>query len=180
MPATLELLNRDPISYESAARREDNIIPQLACVRQTKRLYESLWQARGTIEAITTHHLGLGSTHTCTVLGRRTWIRGSFNVCVPVEVKCGTTSRKVLLRCPMPHKLAEDRYPGSVDDKLKCEIGTYSRLQDNCPDVPIPHLLGFGGPFLLQLTGLHASNIFVNNDWNVTRLIDLEWVCSLP
>lgn len=36
------------------------------------------------------------------------------------------------------------------------------------------------GPFLLQLTDLHASNIFVDDDWNLTCLIDLEWLCALP
>jgi len=36
------------------------------------------------------------------------------------------------------------------------------------------------GPFYLQLTDLHASNLFVDKDWNLTCLIDLEWVCALP
>jgi hypothetical protein len=36
------------------------------------------------------------------------------------------------------------------------------------------------GPFFLQLTDLHASNIFVDDDWNITCLIDLEWLCALP
>lgn len=36
------------------------------------------------------------------------------------------------------------------------------------------------GPFLLQLTDLHQSNIFVDDNWNVTCLIDLEWICALP
>lgn len=36
------------------------------------------------------------------------------------------------------------------------------------------------GPFYLQLTDLHASNLFVNENWNITCLIDLEWVCALP
>ncbi|RMJ08983.1 hypothetical protein CDV36_011378 [Fusarium kuroshium] len=36
------------------------------------------------------------------------------------------------------------------------------------------------GPFLLQFTDLHASNIFVGEAWNVTCLLDLEWVCALP
>lgn len=36
------------------------------------------------------------------------------------------------------------------------------------------------GPFFLVLTGLHPSNIFVNEDWHVTSLIDLEWACSFP
>ncbi|TPX21579.1 hypothetical protein DIZ76_015538 [Coccidioides immitis] len=36
------------------------------------------------------------------------------------------------------------------------------------------------GPFILTLTDLHQSNIFVDKDWNITKLIDLEWACSLP
>jgi hypothetical protein len=36
------------------------------------------------------------------------------------------------------------------------------------------------GPFLLQPTDLHQSNIFVDEDWNVSCLIDLEWICALP
>lgn len=36
------------------------------------------------------------------------------------------------------------------------------------------------GPFLLQLTDFHASNILVDKHWNVTGLIDLEWICALP
>lgn len=37
-----------------------------------------------------------------------------------------------------------------------------------------------GGPYLLQMTDFHQSNIFVDDDWNVTGMIDLEWICSLP
>lgn len=36
------------------------------------------------------------------------------------------------------------------------------------------------GPFHLQFTDLHASNIFVDENWNITCLIDLEWICALP
>lgn len=36
------------------------------------------------------------------------------------------------------------------------------------------------GPYALRLTDLHQSNIFVDEMWRVTCLIDLEWVCSLP
>ncbi|KAI1839734.1 hypothetical protein JX266_014054 [Neoarthrinium moseri] len=36
------------------------------------------------------------------------------------------------------------------------------------------------GPYLLQLTDFHQSNIFVDDDWNITCLIDLEWICALP
>ncbi|EER45667.1 conserved hypothetical protein [Histoplasma capsulatum H143] len=36
------------------------------------------------------------------------------------------------------------------------------------------------GPFVFSLTDLHQSNIFVDKDWNVTYIIDLEWAASLP
>jgi hypothetical protein len=35
------------------------------------------------------------------------------------------------------------------------------------------------GPFLLQFDELQASNIFVDNNWNRTYSIDLEWVSAL-
>lgn len=36
------------------------------------------------------------------------------------------------------------------------------------------------GPFLLQLSDFHQSNIIVDDDWNITCLLDLEWLCALP
>lgn len=36
------------------------------------------------------------------------------------------------------------------------------------------------GPFLLTLTDIHQSNLFVDADWHIKRVIDLEWACSLP
>lgn len=36
------------------------------------------------------------------------------------------------------------------------------------------------GPFVLTLTDMHASNFFVDDDWHITKIIDLEWACSRP
>ncbi|KAG6004919.1 hypothetical protein E4U43_000661 [Claviceps pusilla] len=36
------------------------------------------------------------------------------------------------------------------------------------------------GPFVYGLTDTHRSNIFVDEDWNITCMIDLEYACSLP
>ncbi|KAF2021873.1 hypothetical protein BU24DRAFT_417506 [Aaosphaeria arxii CBS 175.79] len=36
------------------------------------------------------------------------------------------------------------------------------------------------GPFVCSLTNLHRSNIIVDDDWNITRIIDLEFACSWP
>lgn len=35
-------------------------------------------------------------------------------------------------------------------------------------------------PFVFTLPDLHQSNIFVDDDWHVTCLVDLEWACSRP
>lgn len=37
-----------------------------------------------------------------------------------------------------------------------------------------------GGPFVLALTDFHQSNIFVDDDWHITSIIDLEWACARP
>jgi hypothetical protein len=36
------------------------------------------------------------------------------------------------------------------------------------------------GPCVLQVTDFHRSNMFVDDEWNITCLLDLEWVCALP
>ncbi|KAL4919684.1 hypothetical protein BDW62DRAFT_209623 [Aspergillus aurantiobrunneus] len=36
------------------------------------------------------------------------------------------------------------------------------------------------GPFVFLLTDLHPSNIFVDENWCITSLVDLEYACSLP
>ncbi|PWY91883.1 hypothetical protein BO94DRAFT_564583 [Aspergillus sclerotioniger CBS 115572] len=36
------------------------------------------------------------------------------------------------------------------------------------------------GPFTFMLTDLHPSNIFVEKDWCITCLLDLEWACTRP
>jgi hypothetical protein len=36
------------------------------------------------------------------------------------------------------------------------------------------------GKFVMTFTDLHQSNIFVDEDWNITRLIDLEFAHSCP
>lgn len=36
------------------------------------------------------------------------------------------------------------------------------------------------GPFIFRLTDIHQSNIFVDEDWHIKCMIDLEWACSMP
>lgn len=34
------------------------------------------------------------------------------------------------------------------------------------------------GPFGMQFTDLHQGNLIVDDDWNITYLIDQEWICA--
>ncbi|KAJ8225850.1 hypothetical protein LV156_009038 [Aspergillus fumigatus] len=36
------------------------------------------------------------------------------------------------------------------------------------------------GPFAFTFTDFHQSNIFVDKDWHITYLVDLEWACTRP
>lgn len=36
------------------------------------------------------------------------------------------------------------------------------------------------GPFVMTLTDLHQSNIFVDSEWRITNITDLEWAAILP
>lgn len=36
------------------------------------------------------------------------------------------------------------------------------------------------GPFFFVFIDLHQSNIFVDSEWHITCLVDLEWTCAQP
>lgn len=75
------------------------------------------------------------------------WHHGSFNLCVPVTINDWKwkqqPGKRVLLRFPLPYRVGEAFRPGNGDEKIQCEAGGYTWLQENCPDVPIPKLYGF-------------------------------------
>jgi len=70
--------------------------------------------------------------------------------------------------------------PNAVNDESDCRtqmaVKTLLRVGSHNYNKREPR----NGPFLLQHTDLHASNILVDKDWNVTGLVDLEWICVLP
>ena len=158
-PTTLEFPGRRPITYESAIDREGNVINELAYVPALKKLCTDLWHQRSTIEAIARHHLGLGAQDTCRISSPDEWIHGGFNVCVWVNVTPGKRrtwwwrgggdgssgiSQRLVFRCPMPHKLAEARHPGTINEKVGCEVAAHVWMEELCPEVRVPHLFGFG------------------------------------
>ncbi|KAL9031469.1 MAG: hypothetical protein Q9196_000491 [Gyalolechia fulgens] len=70
--------------------------------------------------------------------------------------------------------------PNSINDDKDCraQMAAITGMR-----AVLPHLIQRDtrqGPFSLSLTDLHQSNIYVDKDWHITRIIDLEWACSLP
>ncbi|PGH16963.1 hypothetical protein AJ79_01347 [Helicocarpus griseus UAMH5409] len=283
--------------------KEENVLHKLTYWDKQCDFFTHIHHRRGLVEKAVAHHLGLSSHSSCQAADVKDWMRGSFNLCVPVTVTCGngstgngTQQRRVLMRFPLPHRVGEEFRPGNADEKVRCEAATYAWLGQECPSIPIPHLYGFAlsggqrimitlsrkplpklgsfiiddngflrlenrpltvelevlenehipldnviprhqsfhsvdsyinrllsmhdarlrhqpnavnnigdcagqmsalammrtvsheffdydlnhGPFVFTLTDLDASNIFVDKDWNIKCLVDLEWGASLP
>ncbi|KAF2155016.1 hypothetical protein K461DRAFT_276196 [Myriangium duriaei CBS 260.36] len=101
-----------------------------------------LWKQRKSIVTSIRHILHLRPCDGCHIL--RTWMAGGFNTCAMAKVTIDDIERKLIFRCPMPHRHAEQHYPGTMDEKLNSEVATYLWIQRNCPDIPIPQLYAFG------------------------------------
>ena len=118
--------------------------------KKTEDFDNYLYQQIDAIRGLVAHHLGLSSSEHCIVSPRNQWIHGRFNACIPVNIQ--SLSKTVLFRCPMAHMLAESIYPGTVDEKISCEVATYAWIQEHCSEISVPHLIGFG-----FMDGRHVS-----------------------
>lgn len=112
--------------------------------------------------------LGLSSSDKCHVSEVRYWLRGSFNICIPISIQNSRQQprKRVILRFPLPYRIGDDFRPGNGDEKIQCEAGTYAWLQQNCPDIPIPRLYGFAlstGETVRDLLHLQYINLIVEN-----------------
>ncbi|KAL8407482.1 hypothetical protein RB594_006343 [Gaeumannomyces avenae] len=150
------------ITCESALLKQMDILKELQEVAENKSLYEMLWNERQAIEAIVRQHAGANcdpkAEYTCTISPTDEWIQGGFNVCIPVcfGTADGQHQKQLLFRCPLPYKFPEAQYPGTIDEKVGMEVGAYVWIQENCPDIRIPHLYGFGFSDGRQFT--HAAH----------------------
>lgn len=69
--------------------------------------------------------------------------------------------------------------PNAVNDEEDCylQMSHMVFLEDMKALINQHHSEGL---FVLQFQDLHASNIFVDDEWNIIALIDLEYICALP
>jgi hypothetical protein len=133
-----------------------------------------LYEHQQQIEATTAYYLVIASK-ACQISEVKEWRHGSFNVCIPVDISDGHsdghyTGKRVLIRFPLPYKVGESRYPGNADEKLRCEIAAYIWINQNCPSLPIPKLLGF--------TFYNNRTVSCFGPWLNVRLIHRLSSCS--
>ena len=133
------------ITLQAALEEEDDMLRRLTYFEKRTYFLAYFLDHSAEIEAIVSYHLGLSETGKCRLTDIEEWIHGSFNVCLPVYVKDWKQypEKRVIIRFPLPYKVGEEYFPGNSDEKLRCEAATYIWIQKNCPDIPIPQLLGF-------------------------------------
>lgn len=78
------------------------------------------------------------------------------------------------------HDSRLENQPNAINDKMDYayQAGALTAMRAIFPSFFRRELRR--GPFTFALTDLHQSNIFVDENWNITSLVDLEWGCSLP
>lgn len=132
-------------TFDSACEDEGNLLLRLHQRAAAESLRPLLWDQRDSIVDLVRQHLRLARCDACVVLPPESWIQGGFNICILVQVtRRGGITKKYIFRCPMPHKLAEDYYPGTIDEKVSCEAASYVWMQEHCAEIRIPHLYAFG------------------------------------
>ncbi|TID26401.1 hypothetical protein E6O75_ATG00894 [Venturia nashicola] len=107
--------------------------PQLTYVPAIKSLYEDIWECRDIVRALARHHLRLSRSSFYSANGSET---ASF-ACLQrsnqaAHVTLCTDSIPIFLTLisrsefpvnpSCPHKYAENKYPGAVDETLGCEV----------------------------------------------------------
>ena len=139
-------LLRGEITYSAAKEQDANILHELGYRDKKIQFFTYLYRNRKRIQKLIARHLGLASADACRVVEVEDWIHGSFNVCIRADIvdRNGDTRRRVMIRFPLPYRIGEKSRPGNADEKVRCEVGTYVWLKENCPNIPIPHLYGFG------------------------------------
>ncbi|KAL4926668.1 uncharacterized protein BDV17DRAFT_293245 [Aspergillus undulatus] len=142
-PVPRRLLNGATITLDDAENDRRNVPELLRLPVWRDAFMQELAHQRNAIARLVQFHLRVGQS--VVVAAEQHWIYGRHNVNIPVTLNPMSRGR-VFFRVPLPYMIGEDRFPGNVDEKLRCEVATYIRICERCPRVPIPRLRGFAFP----------------------------------
>jgi hypothetical protein len=134
-----------PFNWDDVEAEDDNMLLQLEWPRLQREFLEDLQSREDDIERIVAHHVRLQRGQHCSVAQPSAWLCGSFNVCIPIQIG-GRREQRLLMKCPLPHRLGGLMDTRLLDEKLRCEAASFAWMSQNCPRVPIPQLWGFGLP----------------------------------
>ena len=161
------------ITYSAAQECERNILHEIDYWEQETEFISYLYRRRDSIRSVVAQHLGLDAVDKCHVTEPDQWMRGSFNICIRVDIddQSQGQGRRVIMRFPLPYRIGETPCPGNMAEKILCEAGTYAWLQENCPDVPIPHLYGFGLSTGQTVRSSNHPSRFISNQLSLPSLV---------
>lgn len=133
---------RGEVDLQDAKSSESNMLVELDLPKRERDFFEYLYESRHVIAITVAQHMNASRPPSCEVFPSNKWKLGSFNICIPVSVLDHPIER-VLIRFPLPYKIGELHFPGNTDEKLITEAATYAWLDEHCPEVPKPRLLGY-------------------------------------
>lgn len=145
MAATISVHRHGEVTYDDAINELYDVVEEhhnpevlqelLNCI--SKHLYSFIEAAR--------YNLGIAEGDgTFMVAKPHHWKEGGFNACIPMKVTSSTFNGKIILRFPIAYTHAENAFPGTVDEKIRSEVAAYAWAGENCQDIRIPRLYGFG------------------------------------
>lgn len=131
-------IGRKLVTFEDASEGESDAICMIEDANLDEKQCDYLEARTTRITQLVAHHLGIKSHH-CQVLAREKWMPGRFNLCIPVGVsQPGKPITVVAFRCPKIHRIRT-----TVDEKMRAEIGAQVWIEEHCPNINTPHLIGF-------------------------------------
>ena len=140
-----EHLDKPLSGWEDIKDSDDNMLIRLDWDQLQEEFFAYLQRKTQTIQRIVSQHLYLRTHQHCIVADSSEWLPGTFNVCIPISIRY-PQPRRLMLRCPLPHRMGRRYGTALTDEKIRCEAATYAWISKHYPDVPIPQLWGFGLP----------------------------------
>lgn len=144
------LTHHGSVTEQEALDNDLDIIPKLHTQREADHFRQKLQSYKSQICELISRHLQISESDF--VLDEPSaWIEGGFNICLGFDINCDyrpNLPQRALIRFPLPFNVGEDFAPGTMDEKLRCEAATYIWMRENCPNIPLPRLLGMGFPGL--------------------------------
>ncbi|KAF4987525.1 hypothetical protein FDECE_15401 [Fusarium decemcellulare] len=172
MDKSLPLL-RGQITLEEALEEDVDIVRELSYPDKQNDFWLHLNANRAQIEQVVCRHLNVSQSDFS--LGDvAEWIHGSYNAIIPIHIdEAAQGSRlppQAIIRFPLPYKVGEDFRPGNSDEKLRSEAATYCWMRQNCPEIPVPRLFGFGFPGNQSFTTVENAPFFSRIMWSIRRI----------